>query len=181
MIDPIPVGYVSLDEATMQLAAVICDEQLRNVGRRFSGDYDPAKGTPAELQWSKRELAICKLHEALRDGVLTGFVREPDKGDFFRLSGTDWHSLRRWRETIISGFIRAWPEDLLVRHEESPRWQRRRQQASPSPSKPTRRASSSSLAQRGFAGQLGRGTAFHSAMPSMLPCCTSDLNRRYLS
>jgi hypothetical protein len=71
MIDPIPFGCVSLDEATMQLAAVICDEQLRNVGRRFSEDYDTAKSDPAKLQWSKRELAIWKLHEALRDGALT--------------------------------------------------------------------------------------------------------------
>jgi hypothetical protein len=117
MIDPIPLGCVGLDEATMQLAAVICDEQLRNVGRRFSEDYDPAKGNPAEEQWSKRELAIWKLHETLRDGVLDGYVRDPDTGELFRLSGTDWHSLRPWRETIISGFVRAWPGDLLVRHE----------------------------------------------------------------
>jgi hypothetical protein len=57
------------------------------------------------------------LHETLRDGVLDGYVRDPDTGELFRLSGTDWHSLRLWRETIISGFVRAWPEDLLVRHE----------------------------------------------------------------
>jgi hypothetical protein len=57
------------------------------------------------------------LHEALRDGVLDGYVRDPDTGELFRQSGPDWHSLRLWRETIISGFVRAWPEDLLVRHE----------------------------------------------------------------
>jgi hypothetical protein len=116
MIDPIPLGCVSLDEATMQLAAVICDEQLRNVGRRFSEDYDPAKSDPAKLQWSKRELAIWKLHEALRDGALTGFVREPDTGDFFRLSGTDWHSLGYWRDTILSGVIRASRSEEIARH-----------------------------------------------------------------
>jgi hypothetical protein len=83
----------------------------------FSEDYDPAKSDLATLQWSKRDLAIGKLHEALRRGVLTGFVRDPDTGEFFRLSGIDWHGLKLWEHTIISGVVRVWPGDRLDRHE----------------------------------------------------------------
>jgi hypothetical protein len=70
------------------------------------------------LAWAKRELAIRKLHSALRDGALIGFIRHPVSSEWFRLTATDWHSVAFWRETILSGCVRASVCEEIDRHKE---------------------------------------------------------------
>jgi hypothetical protein len=117
MIDPVPVGYVGLDEALAQLAADNSDQEVYEERKRLK----PAAAgelSLAELAWAKRELAITRLHIALRDGALIGFVRNPVSRELFRLTGTDWHSAAVfWREIIVGGIVRAAAGEEIERHE----------------------------------------------------------------
>jgi hypothetical protein len=105
MTDPMPVGYLGLDEAVPRLAAA------------FHKDAAAAERLgPAELAWAKREIATGRLHAALRDNALVGLVRDPASGGLFRLTSTDWHGLSLWRDTIISGVVHASLGEEIARH-----------------------------------------------------------------
>ena len=67
----------------------------------------PVRSPFAGIPLDKREMAICELDAALGNSTLPSLVRDPDSGELFRLTDTDWHGLGDWRTTIISGVIRA--------------------------------------------------------------------------
>ncbi len=108
MIDPLPVGYVGLDEAVARLAADISDQEEQDRQPTAVEEFSRA---------AKRELAIRKLHVALRDGGLNGLVRDPVSGELFRLTGVDWHAAAFSREIIVGGCIRAQPGEEIGRHD----------------------------------------------------------------
>ena len=84
MIDPVPVGYIELDQAVLRRAAGISDReyqqrmhQLRaETGQPEQQSQDEAEnqrrqdGKPESLSWAKREFAIDDLYAALCDGGL---------------------------------------------------------------------------------------------------------------
>jgi hypothetical protein len=141
MIDPLPVGYVGLDEAVARLAADISDQEVHEEQKRLKrldeavarlaadiSDQEVHKEqerqptaveefSRAALDWAKRELAIRKLHVALRDGGLNGLVRDPVSGELFRLAGADWHAAAFWREIIVGGCICGQPGEEIGRHD----------------------------------------------------------------
>jgi hypothetical protein len=118
MIDPVPDGYLGLDEAVPRLAADISNQETLNEVRHLLEASPASVGKPGtgELAWAKRELAIRKLNSALRDGALIGVVRHPVPSEWFRLTATDWYSAVFWRETILSGCVCASVCEEIERH-----------------------------------------------------------------
>jgi hypothetical protein len=127
MLDPIPEGYISLDETVGPLTADISDQELaeeqQDLKSNLKAHQDYVKGrSKQELPpllvppLTKRELALIQLHIALRDGELISLVRDPQTGDFFRLTGLDWWGAAFWREMIIGGVVRASPGEDIDRH-----------------------------------------------------------------
>jgi hypothetical protein len=115
MLDPLPVGYYGLDEAMPLLAADISDQEVSEEQKRLN---KPVKElSPALLHWVKRELAIQKLYAALGDDDLIALVRDPQNGELFRLTGTDWRGSAFWREIMIDGIVRASVGEEIARHE----------------------------------------------------------------
>jgi hypothetical protein len=112
MIDPVPDGYVGLDEAVAVLAADTSDREVHEHLEPTAEELNPAS-----LTWIKREMAIPKLYAALRDGSLIGLVRNPVSGEWFRLTGIDWHGAALWREMILGSIVRAAPTEEIARHE----------------------------------------------------------------
>jgi hypothetical protein len=115
MIDPVPEGYVGLDEAVAQLAAHISHQEVSEEQKRLKKTVKQLN--PAVLHWVKRELSVQKLHAALRDSALVGLVRDPVSGELFRLAATDWHSTVFWREIIVGGIVRAQGHEEIGRHD----------------------------------------------------------------
>lgn len=130
----VPIGYIGLDEAVPRLIAAISDHEhsvwlariserersFRNflkeacegagpeVCKKAGIQADaPVRSPFAGIPLDKREMAICELGAALGNSTLPSLVRDPDSGELFRLTDTDWHGLGDWRTTIISGVIRA--------------------------------------------------------------------------
>lgn len=141
MIDPLPDGYLALGQAVARLAVDISVQEIDEANRRIrSQDDTPVKEEAtsqpawrnfpedwprheiekgqrtADTLFAKREIAISKLHAALCDGGLTGLVYE-DKA-FFQLTPSDWRSTVLWRQTIISGVVRASLGEEIARHDE---------------------------------------------------------------
>jgi hypothetical protein len=143
ILDPVPIGYVGLDEAVQAVTAGISNQQhstwLAGISERARSFRDLLKeayegvGPEAckkagiepdapihfpftEILLNKREMAICTLSEALYDRTLEALVREPASSELFRLTGSDWHGHRGLRETIISGFLRASIGEQIARH-----------------------------------------------------------------
>src|SRR5215212_8931482 len=143
MIDPVPVGYVALDQAVTRLVPDICDQdvieeypRIEENSRRLQSedgnlanedapftwsslpeaerDLIAAQQKAADISWAKREIAISRLYAALCDGDLTGLVCE-DKV-FFQLTPADWCSVAFWHEIIISGVVRASAGDAIAHH-----------------------------------------------------------------
>ena len=114
-LDPVPAGYVTLDEALRRLATELADQDvhLEKTQRRLCsaiglspevisddrsvhttkndndrGDRDAARERMARegtRAWAKRELAVRDLHAVLAKGALPSFVRDPTSGDIFRI------------------------------------------------------------------------------------------------
>ena len=95
MIDPVPVGYIELNQAVLRRAADISDreyqERMHEQMRRFRSlvqkgneqsqneaeiEHENHNTDPATLLWGKRELAINDLYAALSDGSLLALVRD---------------------------------------------------------------------------------------------------------
>ena len=128
MIDPVPVGYVTLDQAVTRLARDISDQDVIEEYRRIEEDTPfswsnfpeaerdriAAQQKAADISWAKREIAISQLYAALCDGDLTGLVCE-DKV-FFQLTPADWSHAPFWHEIIIGGIVRASAVDAIARH-----------------------------------------------------------------
>jgi len=143
MIDPVPVGYVALDQAVTRLARDIPDqdfgEEYRRIeekSRHFESENEnlakedapftwsnfpeaerdriAEQQKAADISWAKREIAISRLYAALCDGGLTGLVCEDQ--NFFQLTPVDWCSVAFWHEVIISGVVRASAGDAIARH-----------------------------------------------------------------
>jgi hypothetical protein len=153
MLDPIPEGYISLDEAVGPLTADILDQELAeeqqdlesnlkahqdHVKDRSKLELPPLVVTPL----TKRELALIHLHIALRDGELPSSVRDPQTGQFFRLTGLDWWGAAFWREMIVGGVVRGAPGEGIDRHKgsrillkaaEFDAWRQQRAQKRPQP------------------------------------------------
>jgi len=116
MIDPLPVGYVGLDEAVARLAIDISDQEVNKEQTRLK--LDAAKElSGTALPWVKRELAIQKLHVALCDRTLIALVRDPASGELFQLGASDWRAAAFWREMIRGGCIRATIGEEIGRHD----------------------------------------------------------------
>jgi hypothetical protein len=156
MLDPIPEGYISLDEAVGLLTADISDQELaeeqQDLESNLKAHQDHVKDR-RELELpplfltplTKRELAIIQLHIALRD-ELSSLVRDPQTGQFFRLTGLDWFGAKFWREMIIGGVVRALPGEGIDRHKGRRilltaaafnAWRQRRAQKRPQPAEVT--------------------------------------------
>jgi hypothetical protein len=143
MIDPLPVGYVALDQAVTRLVRDISDqdfiEENRRVeenSRRFQSKDDnlakedapctwsnfpeaerdriAAQQKAVDISWAKREIAISRLYAALCDGGLTGLVCE-DK-IFFQLTPIDWRGVAFWHDIIVGGVVLASVGDEIARH-----------------------------------------------------------------
>lgn len=134
MNDPIPAGYVTLDEAVARLTADIPDvdvprKYLQEGMDWWVAQFGGSEWTADELSkarrgqahstllWTKRQLAIRKLREALIDGSLPALVRHPGSGDLYRLTPADWSRTTLARETIISGVIPPSVFDATERHQ----------------------------------------------------------------
>jgi|SoimicMinimDraft_9_1059737.scaffolds.fasta_scaffold02976_3 hypothetical protein len=138
MIDPVPVGYISLDQAVPRRAADISDreyqerlqhfrEQMRRFGSLVrkvneqspnAAEIEPENLNPdaANLSWAKRELAIKDIYAAVCDGSLLAMVREPMSGEMFKLTTSDWRGAAFWRQIIISGVVRSAACEEIERH-----------------------------------------------------------------
>src|SRR5712692_9116867 len=106
MIDPLPIGYLGLSEAVERLATVGILKRPEKFNSGAKGP-DPHQNDRAVQNWSKRELAINELRFALRTGAILALVRDPSSGQMFRLERADWDGAAFWRETILSGVVRA--------------------------------------------------------------------------
>jgi hypothetical protein len=120
MLDPIPEGYISLDEAVRPLTADISDQELAEKIKAHQDrvkDRSKLKLPPLVVTLpTKRELTLHQLHIALRDGELISLVRDPQTGQFFRLTGVDWFGAKFWREMIVGGVVLASPGEEIERH-----------------------------------------------------------------
>ena len=146
-LDPVPAGYVTLDEALRRLATELADQDVhleKNQRRLCSaiglspevisddrsvhttkndndrGDRDAARERMARegtLAWAKRELAVWDLHAVLAKGALPSFVRDPTSGDIFQIPAADWR-MAFARETIIGGVVQALPGEAIERYAE---------------------------------------------------------------
>ena len=115
MIDPLPAGFVDLEQAVARLAADISDQEVDEEQRRQKNDA--ATLSPAELHWVKREMAIARLYAAFCCGSLIAVVRDPVSGALFRLVGTDWKQAAFWRDTIVGGIVRAQTGEEIAPYE----------------------------------------------------------------
>jgi hypothetical protein len=139
MIDPVPVGYIELNQAVPRRADDISDreyqermqqfrEQMRRVRSLFQkgneqsqneSEIEPANlnPDPASLFWAKREFAINDLYAALCDGSLLAMVRDPVSGEMFKLTTSDWRGAAFWRYIIIGGRVHAAACEDIERHD----------------------------------------------------------------
>jgi hypothetical protein len=128
MSDAVPDGYTTLPEAVRRLAADLSDrtislKQNQELLAHDLGFPDAKKlGTATEamsmsyLTWAKRQLAVLKIREALRNNALVSFVRDPVSGEMFRITADDWWGATFWRDTIVGGEISAQPGELIARY-----------------------------------------------------------------
>jgi hypothetical protein len=135
MIDALPVGYLALEQAMMQVAASISEQvvlQEAQIHRQaylacFDSEWrngknaaKNAKDKPwlhySEMEWFKRESAILTLKKALSNGDLIALVRDPVRGVIFQLTAVDWCRTGFWRDTIIGGVVRASVGEEIARH-----------------------------------------------------------------
>jgi hypothetical protein len=153
MLDPIPEGHISLDEAVGPLTADISDQELAEEQQHLESNLKVQQDRMKDRRelelpplfvepLTKRELALIQLHIALRDGELNSSVRDPQTGQFFRLTGLDWFGAKFWRETIVGGVVRASLGEGINRHEGSrillkaaafDAWRQQRAQKRPQP------------------------------------------------
>jgi hypothetical protein len=174
MLDPVPQGYISLDESVGPLTADISDQELaeeqqrlvpglqaqqnpelppyvvmlpgdqvepdRRISRSRLSDKKPR--IRVALLPTKRDLALTQLYIALRDGELVNLVRDPQTGQFFRLTGGDWFGAAFWRDMIVGGVVRASTGEEIYRHKGRrilleaaafDAWRRQRAQKRPQP------------------------------------------------
>jgi hypothetical protein len=123
MIDPIPANYTTLPEAVARLSAGIADREilLEKNRERFSAvlGFRPLlneNNKAAELAWAKRQLAVWKLYDVLRDDALKAFVRDPASGMMFHLEPGDWRGAAFWENIIRCGIIRSSACEGIERH-----------------------------------------------------------------
>jgi hypothetical protein len=138
MIDPVPVGYIELDQAVSRRAARISDREYQQRMHQFRAetgqpeqqsqyeaeirrpqDRKPvnSNSNPASLSWPKREFAINDLYAALCDGGLLAFVRDPTSGQMFQLTAADWRGAAFWRDIVASGVVRSSACEEIKRHD----------------------------------------------------------------
>jgi hypothetical protein len=122
MVDPIPERFTTLPKAVERLAAGIADRDIRlaeNLERldRIFGGLPLFKNDIASLAWAKRQLAVWKLYDAMRDDALKAFVRDPASGTMFRLEPGDWRGAAFWEDIIGGGVIRSSACESIERHQ----------------------------------------------------------------
>ena len=125
MIDPVPVGYIELDQAVLGRAAGISDREYQERMRQFRAERGQlgqqsldegemrrrqdgatdSNSDQASLSWAKREFAINDLYAALCGGGLLALVRDPTSGQMFQLTAADWRGAAFWRDIIVSGVV----------------------------------------------------------------------------
>ena len=153
MLDLIPEGYISLDEAVGPLTVDISDQELAEEQQCLESnlkthqdhvkDRGKLERPPLVVTLlTKRELALIQFHIALRDGELISLVRDPQTGQFFRLTSLDWWGAAFWREMIVGGVVRTAPGESIDRHKgsrillkaaASDAWRQQRAQKRPQP------------------------------------------------
>jgi len=113
MIDPVPVGYIELNDAMLRRAADISDLEYQERVPQFRKYWEQVHGVTFKVDepkqtrqprneveienqerenrnrdaarlWRKREFAIYDLYAALCQGSLIALVREPASGQMFK-------------------------------------------------------------------------------------------------
>jgi hypothetical protein len=135
MDDPIPAGFITLPEALQRIAVHVSEAhleiakaELQEVApsiaavRQSKESADPASSELAESEaaaaatscgpseeawreWNKRNFAVTKLLVALQTDAIPAMVRNPDSGDLFRLTASDWRFEPFWEQIIRGGVI----------------------------------------------------------------------------
>ena len=135
MDDPIPAGFITLPETLQRIAVHVSDAhleiakaELQEVApsiaavRQSKESADPASSELAESEaaaaatscgpseeawreWNKRNFAVTKLRVALQTDAIPATVRNPDSGDLFRLTASDWRFEPFWEQIIRGGVI----------------------------------------------------------------------------
>ena len=131
MIDPVPVGYIELNQAALRRAADISDREYQenrfrslvqkgNEQSQNEAEIEPENlnPDPAPLLWGKRELAINDLYAALCHGSLLAVVGDTVSGEMFKLTASDWRGAAFWRDIIVSGIVRSSACEEIERHDE---------------------------------------------------------------
>jgi hypothetical protein len=135
MDDPIPAGFITLPEALQRIAVHVSDAHLEIAKAELQEEAqsiaavrwskESAESASSELSeseaagaatpcgpseeawraWNKRNFAVTKLLVALQTDAIPAMVRNPDSGDLFRLTASDWRFEPFWEQIIRGGVI----------------------------------------------------------------------------
>jgi len=134
MDDPIPAGFITLPEALQRIAVHVSEthleiakaelqEKVQAIAavRLSKESTDTASSELPESEaagaatcgpseeawrhWNKQNFAVTKLLLALQTEAISAMVRDPDSGDLFRLTASDWRFEPLWEKIIRGGVI----------------------------------------------------------------------------